>query len=203
MVLSLLTRVLIAPAFLTAATLFVCISLLGYDAAVGWTLATTTLEMTGLAVAGSALARNRVEVGGGRPIREIVVKRMKRLFRRRVSETVHLSASVGGSVGIEGSVENVVRPGPNSSIERRVEILEQRADLQDRRFRDLRKHFRDDLQQARDEARQRFGSAERHVQGLEARLGHLVNHGASLEAMGLWWVSLGVVGQSLARLLWA
>lgn len=173
------------------------------DRSDGLLLWSTLLEISGLAAAAWGIADNRVRYGGGEPLRALIARQVRRIFGIKSSKHYHMKAGTGNVAILGDRAEVTVRPGPNTPLERRMELLEERMDAQAKRSREIEKRLRERLDKieadsgrAREEIRQR-------VETLEGRVGDLVTEGASLEAIGLWWIGLGVVSQSVAALLFS
>lgn len=165
----------------------------------GVVVGSTALELAGLALAGWALDKKRIEVGGGAPLSTVVSRWVRRHVGRPRSETVELRGTSAGHGFLSGRL--VTRPGASASLERRVEHLERRADEQDQRFVDVETRLREELRRVTDRYETRFAESKKRIRALEDRLSHMVADGVGPEALGLWWLALGVVLQSLVSVI--
>lgn len=167
----------------------------------GFVIGSTILELAGLVVAGLALDRKRVQFGGGTPLSEMFSRWVRRLIGRPRIPPVTLQVDSLSHAVLTDRVDLVVKPGPNASLERRIELLEGRADDHDERFREVEKRFREDLRRATEKYQKNLAASEQRLRAVEDRLSHLVADGAGFEALGLWWLALGVVSQSIVTVV--
>jgi hypothetical protein len=171
---------------------------------VAWSFATTLsaairyagliLELLGLMTVVVGLSETR-RLFGRAPLSARVMDRFRRLvgsFKR--AEPIDLEASAGGMANAGGELSLIHSAGPDSSLERRLSILEEEVNR-------LRKEFGTKVDKLRQELirveatidRER---QERHDEDLKTakKLEELAVGGFHLETVGLWWLVLGLVG---------
>lgn len=159
------------------------------------------LELAGLALIAWGYADLRAEFG--RPSIPVAFKTYFREFHAalRAPKAVYLRGTAMGTMSLPGSATAVLRPGPNSSLERRMEILEGEV----ARFREDISYLRAEGARRYEELRKDFEEKHRRTeQGLKEVRGLLENAAIGspgVEVLGWLWLLAGIIISSAPSFL--
>jgi hypothetical protein len=163
----------------------------------------TLLQLFGLGLVAYGLSDMRRKFG--RPSVVTAATQWWRRLRTAMgpAQPITFSGQAGGVAIVSGRAVMDVRAGPNSSLERRVEILEQRLDILAREARDAQERLdrRLDEVSKRSEAESRAHADA--VERLRVQLEDMAVGGLHFEMAGLVWLLFGTITSSLPEeLVW-
>lgn len=168
------------------------------------------LELLGVIAIAYGLQETLAQVTERPSIRERVASWFRQLWRRIMMmlgwepEERTVTAGMTDEVSVSDEAQAIVEPGPDTSLEHRVEILEQEVEANRRRIGKIRQEARE----GRDELKGRIGELRSELGDVEEELENLVQRQAvaSLhwEATGLLWFAAGVIVATWPNLIfWA
>lgn len=155
--------------------------------------AEAVLQLLGFAALAFGLHETVAQVTDRPGLRKRVEGWLRKLmfWREPEGRTVSMKA---GSVGVGGvDARLTVAPGPDASLDRRVEILEQKVEANRSRIEEVRQ----EAQEGRDELKERISDLRSELSDVEEELKDFVRRPvvSSLhwEVTGLFWFALGVI----------
>lgn len=160
-------------------------------------LAAGALQLLGVAVVGWGFTANRLRYGGRPPLLESFVTPVKRGLGL-ASPTRDEVEDVNGSPTIEtGEPKVTVRAGPESSLERRVEILEERVEKLDAVMETSAEAARVERDELREGLRAETAVRRKAIKRMQTRVADAATEGMGREVVGLIWLATGIVAEVL------
>lgn len=169
-----------------------------------WQIASAVFEMAGFGTVAGVLLHKVDQVGGGPGLRERIRSWIHRIqcwipWVQPERETVRKQWSEELEVSGDSRLDRW--PGPETTLERQVQILEKQLRTLTSRIEDLRQECRE----ARTELGQSIEQLRRYVDNVQDELRQrdrrLAVGALHWELRGLWWFLLGIIASNFANSL--